>query len=259
MRWLEAKKTNHIYQITLKRPDVRNAFNPELIEDITQAFKAVPEEARLIVLRGEGKVFCSGADLEWMKSMVNYTFAENQADSLFLHEMFRAMRDCPKPIITVAQGAAMGGALGLLACSDVVLAEEKTQFCFSEVRLGLAPAVISSFILDKTTLGQIGPWMISGRVFGVSEAKTMGLVHHSGSAEDIESALKHWTQAFLEAAPGAVAETKKLIRDLQHQEREKQKSLTTALIAARRVSHEGQEGLKSFLEKRQPDWKVTLP
>lgn len=259
MRWLSISDSQPVYTITLKRSEVRNAFNPELIAEMTLAFKNAPEHARLIVLRGEGKVFCSGADLEWMKSMVNFTFEENKQDSLLLYDMFKAMQSCSKPIITVAQGAAMGGALGLLACSDIVIAENSTQFCFSEVRLGLAPAVISSFILNKTTLGQAGPWMISGRVFGVKEAQAMGLVHQAGSAEEVESALKVWMQTFLEAAPGAVSETKKLIHEIPQQDLETQKNLTTALIASRRVSDEGQEGLKSFLEKRQPQWKVTLP
>ncbi|MEY4615753.1 MAG: hypothetical protein RJB66_713 [Pseudomonadota bacterium] len=258
MHWLEINDSQQIYTITLKRPEVRNAFNPELIKELTAAFKAIPEAIRLVILRGEGKVFCSGADLEWMKSMVNFTLEENKADSELLYEMFKAMQDCPKPILAVAQGAAMGGALGLLACSDIVIAETATQFCFSEVRLGLAPAVISSFILQKSTLGQSAPWMISGKMFGVKEAKAMGLVHEAGSTEEVEEFVKSWIQTFLDAAPVAVAETKKLLKDLSRQDGKTQKSVTTSLIAARRVSDEGQEGLKSFLEKRQPQWKVSL-
>jgi methylglutaconyl-CoA hydratase len=255
MKWLELTKINSVYNMTLNRPDVRNAFNPEVICEITQAFKNIPTGVRVIILRGHGKVFCSGADLEWMRSMVNYTLAENQRDSLELYEMFKVMRDCALPIITVVQGAAMGGALGLMACSDVVLAESTTQFCFSEVRLGLAPAVISRFILEKSTLAQVNPWMISGKVFGVSEAKTMGLVQQFGTKDEIEVYLKEWAQSFLDAAPGAVSETKKLLQGLAIQSEDDQLERTTSLIAARRVSTEGQEGLKSFLEKRQPAWK----
>lgn len=257
-QFLEINRTNNVYFVTLKRPEVRNAFNPDLIREITQAFSQLPPGLRLIVLRGAGKIFCSGADLEWMKSMVNFTFEENQADSKVLYEMFKAINDAPVPVIAVVQGAAMGGGLGLMACGDVVIAEENSQFCFSEVRLGLAPAVISSFILDKVASGKVAPWMISGKIFGVKEAEEMGLVHHSCKAEDLESALKSWGQSFLDAAPEAVAETKKLIRHLKKQTPEDQMKLTTALIAQLRVGHEGQEGLKSFLEKRQPAWKELI-
>ncbi len=258
MKWLEINKTEHIYNITLNRPEVRNAFNPEVIKEITLAFKGIPDDARAVVLKGKGKVFCSGADLDWMKSMVDFSLEKNRLDSLELYEMFKAIRDCNAPVISVVQGAAMGGALGLMACSDIVLAEDSTQFCFSEVRLGLAPAVISSFILHKSPLGVSGPWMISGRVFGVKEAGAMGLVHQFGTSQEIELALATWIQTFLDAAPQAVRETKKLIRDLNAKSEEEQKKITTTLIAARRVSNEGQEGLKSFLEKRQPSWKETL-
>jgi methylglutaconyl-CoA hydratase len=257
MKWLKLTTTNNVYQISLNRPEVRNAFNPEMIGELTQAFTAIPKGARLVVLRGEGKVFCSGADLDWMKSMVNFSFEQNQQDSLQLYEMFRVMMDCPRPVLTLVQGAAMGGALGLMACSDVVLAEAGTQFCFSEVRLGLAPAVISRFILEKTSLGRVAPWMISGKIFGVAEAEQMGLVHQSGSLLEIEKNLAEWIKVFSEAAPGAVVETKKLLAGLAEHSELEQRTLTTQLIAARRISQEGQEGLKAFLEKRQPVWKET--
>lgn len=259
MKWLEINKINGVYNISLNRPDVRNAFNPEVIKEITQAFKGIPPEVRVVVLRGKGKVFCSGADLDWMKSMVSFSLEENRLDSLELYEMFKAINDCNTPVISIVQGAAMGGGLGLMACSDVVLAEATTQFCFSEVRLGLAPAVISSFILQKSPLGVSGPWMISGKVFGVKEALAMGLVHQSGTSDEIETALKSWLQAFLDAAPEAVRDTKKLVKEIKAHSQPEQTHLTTSLIAARRVSEEGQEGLKSFLEKRQPSWKETLP
>jgi methylglutaconyl-CoA hydratase len=257
MKWIEIKDVNSVYHITLNRPEVRNAFNPEVIQEITHTFQNIPENARVIVMRGKGKIFCSGADLDWMKSMVNFSYSENQSDSLQLYEMFQTILKCSKPIISVVQGAAMGGALGLLACSDVVLAEETSQFCFSEVRLGLAPAVISRFILNKTTLAKSGPWMISGKVFYIPEAMAMGLVHQSAVGAKVEECLELWVQSFLEAAPGAVMDTKKLIHNLASQSESQQRDSSTSLIASRRVSLEGQEGLKSFLEKRQPSWRVT--
>lgn len=268
MKWLEISKTKFIWTLQLNRPEVRNAFNPEMIQEITEAFDSIPLEVRAVNLKGKGSVFCSGADLEWMKSMVNFTLEENKSDSNKLYEMFQAMKNCPAPIVTVVQGAAMGGALGLLACSDVVLAESSTKFCFSEVKLGLAPAVISSFVLRKVNLGMISPLMTSGKIFGVSEAERCGLVHEVGQTETLEERLKGWNQHYLDSAPNAVRETKKLIQNLMDlsltetkSSKEKlliQKEMTTDLIAARRVSQEGQEGLKSFLEKRKATWREGL-
>lgn len=255
MKWLDIQLKEKIYLVTLNRPDVRNAFNPEMIREITLAFKNVPVESRMVVLQGNGKVFCSGADLEWMKSMVDYTFEKNVADSVELHLMFETMRNCPLPIVAVVQGAAMGGALGLIACSDVVIAEESTQFCFSEVRLGLAPAVISSFVLQKANLGLIGPWMISGKIFGAQEGVRMGLVHEVVGTENLAAVQDRWMQVFLDAAPGAIRDTKVLLQELLQKDDQEQKQITTQLIANRRVSAEGQEGLKAFLEKRKPSWK----
>jgi methylglutaconyl-CoA hydratase len=149
----------------------------------------------------------------------------------------------------------MGGALGLMACSDVVLAEANSQFCFSEVKLGLAPAVISRFILARTTLAATSPWMISGKLFGIAEAVQMGLVHETGTTLELEKHLAEWLKSFMEAAPSAVSDTKKLLMDLPLLPESEQRTLTTDLIAARRISVEGQEGLRAFLEKRQASWK----
>lgn len=266
MKWLEIEKTNYIYNITLNRPEVRNAFNPEMIKKITDTFKNIPDDVRVIVLRGKGSVFCSGADLEWMKSMVHFSLDENRKDSRELFQMFHTITNCLTPIISVVQGAAMGGALGILACSDVVIAESQTKFCFSEVKLGLVPAVISSFILSKTNTNLTSPWMISGKIFNVQIAQQMGLVHQFGSAShEIESQVNEWVQCFTDAAPGAVKDTKELVRQLVAFSQEKAatspkniEQLTTDLIAQRRVGAEGQEGLKSFLEKRKPAWRQGI-
>ena len=187
--------------------------------------------------------------------MVNFSLDENKKDAGELFEMFEALRLCPAPILAMAHGAVYGGALGLLACCDHVIIESGTKLCFSEVKLGIAPAVISSFVLRKAVLGVVQPLMISGRLFDAETASRAGLAHHivpagTGAAE-LERAALEWN----EAGPEAARETKKLLQDLvilpwdQHRER------TTKLIAERRVSSEGQEGLKSFLEKRTPSWR----
>ena len=255
MKWLKVLNKNFTCEIILNRPEIRNAFNPEMIEEITQVFTHLPETTRVVVLRGAGDVFCSGADLEWMKSMVHFSFDENKQDSLKLYNMFKAIKNCPVPVLTVVQGAAMGGALSLMAAADVVIAVESTKFCFSEVKLGLAPAVISSFVLAKVSRGVIEPWMITGKVFDVLEAQRQGLVHQVVKLEDLTKAVDAWVTAILEAAPEAVKATKKLVQQVQEWNEEQQKEMTATLIATRRVSKEGQEGLKAFLEKRAPSWK----
>lgn len=255
MKWTTVSNKNYVFEVTLNRPEIRNAFDPVMIDEITQTFKAIPGAMRVVVLKGAGEVFCSGADLEWMKSMVNYSFDENKSDSLKLYGMFKAIQECRVPVIAVVQGAAMGGALGLMAVSDVVIAVESAKFCFSEVKLGLAPAVISSFVLKKSSLGLIAPWMMAGKVFGASEAQRMGLVHEVVAGEKVEEALSSWIKTFGEASPEAVKETKALLGHVIDLDEERQKEATISLIASRRVSAEGQDGLKAFLEKRAPAWK----
>lgn len=273
MKWIEIEKSKYQWTVYLNRPEVKNAFNPEMIQEITETFQSIPKEIRVVNLRGRGSIFCSGADLEWMKSMVHFNIEENKTDSNLLYEMFQSMKNCNAPIVTVVHGAAMGGALGLIANSDIVLAENLTKFCFSEVKLGLAPAVISSFVMRKANLGIISPLMISGKVFNVTEAERSGLVYESGSIESLEEKLKFWNQQFMDSAPGAVRATKELINQLidlsltsfqskgPQESIDKilfQKNLTTDLIASRRVCAEGQEGIKSFLEKRSANWREGL-
>lgn len=260
MSILIKKENNQFIEINLNRPQLRNAFDPEMIQKITEAFQKVSLEpnCRAVILKGEGKVFCAGADLKWMESMVNYSFAENEADAQKLFQMFDAIEQCPHPVITLVHGAAMGGALGLMAASDIVIAEKNTQFCFSEVKLGIAPAVISAFVLKTRPYAQVAPWMMSGRVFSTTQAMTMGLVtecYSAESAQEFENIVGAWKTAFVEAAPQAVKVTKNLLKKVKESSWTVQKKLTTHAIAERRVSPEGQEGLKSFLNKTTPSWR----
>ncbi|MFN7824462.1 MAG: enoyl-CoA hydratase-related protein [Pseudobdellovibrionaceae bacterium] len=255
---LNVKVKNKIAHLELNRPEVRNALSPELIQKLTGQFQdlAQRKDVQVILLSGVGKVFCAGADLNTMQAMVNFSQAENKQDAQNLFGLFAAMEACPQPVITSVQGAAYGGALGLIAASDIVIADSATQFCFSEVKLGIAPAVISAFILKKVSARSVSPWMISGRVFSAQEALRFGLVTEVANGQAAE-ALEAWTQAFLEAGPQAIAATKKLLHSSQYwMDSASVKNQTTDLIAQLRVSPEGQEGLKSFLEKRNPSWKV---
>jgi methylglutaconyl-CoA hydratase len=271
-------------EVVLNRPSLRNAFDPEMITKITSTFQKLAQEKhwRAIILKGEGKVFCAGADLKWMESMVNFTYAENEADAQKLFAMFEAIEQCPHPVISVVHGAAMGGALGLMAASDIVIAEQSTQFCFSEVKLGIAPAVISAFVLKNRQAAPVAPWMMSGRIFNANQALQMGLVteiyyenprmdlpvktvleppdknnNSLLSASDLEAILNGWKIAFVEAAPQAVRVTKDLLKKVSSSTYSVQKTLTTQAIAERRVSAEGQEGLKSFLNKTVPLWRKS--
>lgn len=257
MSFVEVKETAQVAYVKLNRPDIRNAFDPSMIADISKTFKdlSARPDLRAIVLQGEGKVFCAGADLNWMREMVSYTLEQNKEDSLKLFAMFEAIAQCSLPVIGLVQGAAFGGALGLVACCDYVMADPQTQFCFSEVKLGIAPAVISAFIQRKAVAGKVRHLMMSGIVFNSQQAFEAGLVNEVVSVPDFTPRLDHLLKQYKECGPEAVRATKKLLNDLQELSWEDQKKRTSGLIAERRVSAEGQEGLKSFLEKRSPTWR----
>lgn len=253
---LEQRDANHL-TIKLNRPDVRNAFNPEMIEKLTEAFKKTYNDTSLksVTIVGEGSVFCAGADLGWMQSLVTADFSQNKKDAEKLHGLFQSLWQCPVPVICVVNGAAFGGALGLLACADYVICEEKAQMSFSEVKLGIAPAVISEFLMKKCNISFLNSWMISGLVIQPAEAEKAGLVHKVVSADKIQTEFDRYMKSINEAGPQAVRETKKLMRALIDGGVAHAFDKTTSLIAQLRVSPEGQEGLKSFLEKRKPSWR----
>lgn len=257
MNTIVVTELDSVAYVKLSRPDVRNSFNPEMIEELTTSFKSFTDrkDLRAVALLGDGKAFCAGADLNWMKAMVNYSFEQNKADSEKLYQLFAAIMKCPLPVLGMVHGAAYGGALGLIACCDYVIAETSTQFCFSEVKIGLVPAVISSFVLRKAIPGMIRPYMMSGIVFDNQLALRSGLVHEVCPDKEGHHRLTHVIAMFKEGGPESVRTTKKLLGEIEHMTWEEQHERTTRTIAEVRVSTEGQEGLKSFLEKRQPAWK----
>lgn len=257
MKFIKTTQQGHILEIELSRADVRNAFNPEMIQEITSAFSQVKiSDVRAVILTGAGSVFCAGADLNWMQSMVNYSLPENIADSEKLYDMFEAIRKCPVPVICAVQGAAYGGALGLIAASDIVVVEEKAQLCFSEVKLGLAPAVISEFVLSKVSPAKAGLYMLTAKVFGAKEALDMGLAHYVCNT-DLKQQAVQLASEFLKLGPEAVAATKQLVANLPKMEANKRKSYVCEKIANLRAGAEGQEGIRSFLEKRAAQWQIT--
>lgn len=254
MKTIDVSTENYICTVRLNRPDVRNAFNDAMIEEMTEAFERASQDKslRVVVLRGEGQSFCAGGDLNWMKSMVDYSLKENRDDSEKLFEMYQALANIPVPVVSFVHGHSMGGGLGLMAASDIVLSENSTKFCFSEVRLGLAPAVISHFVKTKIRPSDMSRYFLTAEVFGAAQAQEMGLVHERGSFVEMEESLEKITKQISNNGPQAVRATKSLIEKLESTA--DSKKLTTELIADLRVGDEGQEGLKAFFEKRKPNW-----
>lgn len=259
MKNIKFELEGRVARITLSRPEIRNAFNSEMIAELTASFKrlATLDEVSVVVLDGEGKSFCSGADLEYMKSMAGFSLNENLADAQALDEMFWALRALPQAVVARVHGHAMGGALGLLACCDLVAAVEGTQFCFSENRLGLVPAVISPYVLEKMNPNAARRYMISAEAFSVWAAADAGLVEFAGGETEVSEFVATTVKALIANGPQAVRTTKTLLRSLAGlTDWRDKRALTTRTIAEKRVSAEGQEGLKSFLEKRAPAWKM---
>ena len=246
-----------ISTLTLNRPEIHNAFNDEMIVQITGLFKEVDaKNTRLVIVRGNGKSFCAGADLNWMKSMKDYTEDENREDSKRLQEMFHAINDCPVPTLGVIHGAALGGGSGLVSCLDYVLAEENTMFGFTEVKLGLLPAVISPFVMAKIGYSHARSLFTSAERFPASKALEIGLVHRIEKQEDIEARVEKLKAHYLSSAPIACQLAKELSEQVNQDllNSEKVNQYTRDFIAKVRVTPEAQEGMSAMLEKRRPNW-----
>jgi methylglutaconyl-CoA hydratase len=251
-------KLGVITDVILNRPEVHNAMNDIMIAELTEAFNSFGEisKSRVVVLRGNGKSFCAGADLNYMKSIAGFGFDENIKDGQKLAALFKAIYDCPIPTVALVHGAAFGGANGLLAACDIVIAEENTTFAFSEVKLGIAPATIAPFVIKR--IGEFGAkeLMMTGKRFKAAEAEKWHLINHAVKENLLEKKLQSTINQLLSSAPEAVRETKKLIGEVVDEGNISQKLIdsTVKKIAELRASREGQEGMASFLEKRKPDW-----
>ncbi len=232
-------------RVTLARPERRNAFDAELIAEVTEAFADVGD-ARAVVLAGEGASFCAGADIEWQRSAIDLSFDENVADAMRLYRMCEAVDRCPAPVIARVHGFALGGGSGLVACADVAIAAPDATFGFSEVKLGIIPAVISPFVLPKIG-AHARRYFLTGERFDAETALRIGLVEEV--ATELDAAVDRVLGEMLTSGPQAVREAKQLIHERPHGEE-------TAQIAARlRAGEEGQEGLRAFLERRPPSWR----
>jgi methylglutaconyl-CoA hydratase len=247
-----------IARVTLDRPDRHNAFDEALIEALTDTFKRLGQDpgVRAIILSGNGKSFCAGADLAWMRRAGGWTEAENRADAMRLSDMLLAIDTCPKPVIARVHGAVAGGGVGLVACADLAVAVDGAQFRLSEVRLGLTPATISPFVIARIGAGQARRWFLTAESFGARQAQAIGLAHETAADDAAADAIiAGWLQHLRAAAPGAVAAAKQLVRDVAGQPvNDALRGQTAAAIAARRASDEGREGLSAFFDKRKPEW-----
>jgi methylglutaconyl-CoA hydratase len=241
---LRVERDGNVLRVTLSRPERRNAFDAALIAELAEAFADIGD-ARAVVLSGEGPSFCAGADVEWQRASIDLSFDENVEDAMRLYRMLEAIDTCPAPVVCLAHGYVLGGGSSLVACADIAVAATDVEFGFTEVRLGIIPAVISPFVLPK--IGSAARrYFLTGERFGADVALRIGLVHEI--AEDGESAVATIVEALLAGGPEAAREAKRLVR-------ERPTGIATAQIAAaRRTSDEGQEGLRAFLEKRSPAW-----
>src|SRR5579875_3721255 len=253
---IEISRYGPVAQVTLNRPDVRNAFNQVMIAELTATFTGLgaDEAVRVIVLRGNGPSFSAGADINWMRAGLGLGVDENIADARRMSVMFAAIDEVPRPVIAVAHGAALGGGMGLLAVSDVVIAAEGTVFGFTEAKLGIIPAVISPFVLPKIGESWARALFLSAQRFGPDVAQRIGLVHWVAPAEEIDQVVERTVNDLLSSGPAATAEAKRLLRELRGLDVREQRERTAERIAELRAGAEGQAGLSAFLERRRAPW-----
>ena len=257
MNNLQHHVANHVATVTLNRPEVRNAFNAELIQAMTQVFTDLGQRSdiRCIVLAANGPAFCAGADLNWMRSMADFTYAQNLADAGHLAAMMRTIYECPKPTIACIQGDVYAGGTGLVAACDMAVAVDTAHFCLSEVRLGLVPSTISPYVIRAMGARAAHRYFLTAEKFTAAEALRIGFVHEVVQASALDAKVAELTNALVNAGPVAVRLAKKLVQDVSGMDITPELiSMTVASIADVRVSAEGREGVQSFLQKRKPNW-----
>lgn len=251
----------HTATLTLNNPKAHNAFNDQMIAQLIKALDQVKHNNKLraLILKAEGKHFCAGADLEWMKRMADLDHQENLADAQQLARLMARLNELPIPVITRIQGAAYGGAIGLIACSDIAIAAEDARFCLSEVKLGLAPATIAPYVIEAMGSRRCRHLFISAESFTAQQACDWGLIHKLASPEMLDQTLETVLAKLLQNSPQAMRASKRLIKDLaltSSEQVDQSLAMTSQLIADLRVSDEGQEGLNAFFEKRKPNWQI---
>ncbi|MEO6154976.1 MAG: enoyl-CoA hydratase-related protein [Thermomonas sp.] len=254
---LQLLRDGSVARLRMTRPQVHNAFDAELIDELTAALQQVAADTgvRVVVLEAEGASFSAGADLNWMRGMAAASEDANRVDSLALARLMRTLDELPKPTIARVQGAAFGGGVGLVACCDIAIAAESAKFGLTESKLGLLPAVISPYVIAAIGQRQARRYFATAEIFDATEALRIGLLHHVVDADALDAAVQAQILLLLKAGPVAAASAKQLVREVcAHVDGNRHDADNAALIARLRVSPEGQEGLSAFLDKRKPNW-----
>ena len=248
-----------VARITLNRPEVHNAFNDAMLVEFNDVFREIQGkrgEIRVVVLTGNGKSFCAGADIHWMKKMVKYSYEENIEDAYRLSECMHRLYSLPQPTICRVNGSAIGGGTGLVAACDIAIAQKEAVFSLSEVKLGLVPACISPYVVKRAGEFKCREFFLSGERISAEKALSASLVNEVVSMEELDKAVDRWIEQFLKNGPEALAVCKKLLEDVPGMPLDDVKGYTADVIAKLRSSAEGQEGMNAFLEKRKPSWRT---
>lgn len=255
---IQTERNGPVLTVRLNRPETHNALTPDMVGGLTGLFRGLADQTdvRVVVLTGNGRSFCAGADLSAMRAAADYTFEENIADGEAIFDLMLAVDECPKPVVARVNGAAIGGGAGLVSCCDIVVAVERAIFAFSETRLGIVPAVISPFVVAKIGPAHARELFLTGERFDAGRAQRAGLVQHTATAQELDTLVDNRVTQLLESAPGAQAAAKRIIRAVAYQRPEAVREYTTQQIAERRASDEGREGMSAFLEKRRPWWQT---
>lgn len=248
---------DHVATVTLNRPEIRNAFNDETISELTIVFNDLgkDDKVRVIVLAAAGKAFCAGADLNWMRAMADFSYEENLADADKLAQMLKTIYECPKPTIAAIQGDVYAGGMGLVAVCDIAIAVKLANFCLSEVRLGLAPATISPYVIRALGARAAQRYFLSAEVFDAKKARQLGFIHERVSEDVLDDTVAALCAKIVNNSPNAVKTCKHLLHEVAGA------AITDELIADTvksiadiRASEQGKEGVQAFLQKRKPDW-----
>lgn len=254
MGTVQLETVGDVATVRLHRPDVRNAMDEALISEVTRVFGSLPASTRVVVLSGSGPAFCAGADAQWMKRSKSFTREENERDASALAALLKAVDECPFPTVARVHGAALGGGVGLVAACDIAVADEQATFGFPEVRLGLIPAVISTFVLPRIGVRAARRYFLTGERFGAPQAMAMGLVHETAAGDALDGRIDGIVRELRQGAPRALGAAKALLRTIVALPKDRAIEESIRTIAELRVSPEAQEGLSAFLEKRKPNW-----